>query len=101
LKDEAWQVREQAAMALAQKGSSGEAFFPPLMEALKDDNGKVRDAVASALGSSADDPEVDLLIAARRDPDKRVRTGVRRALDVVKQRMNGTTTNLRKRKLPN
>jgi HEAT repeat protein len=101
LKDEAWQVREQAAMALAQKGSSGENFFPPLLEALKDDNGKVRDAVASALGSSADDPEVDLLIAARHDPDKRVRTGVRRALDMIKQRMNGTTTNLRVRKIPN
>jgi HEAT repeat protein len=101
LKDEAWQVREQAAMALAQKGSSRENFFPPLLEALKDDNAKVRNAVASALGSAADDPQVDLLVAARHDPDKRVRAGVRRALDMVKQRMNGTTTNLRKRKIPN
>jgi HEAT repeat protein len=101
LKDEAWQVREQSAMALAQKGSSGEDFFPPLLEALKDDNGKVRDAVAFALGFSADDREVDLLIAARNDPDKRVRSGVRRALNVIKQRMNGTSTNLRRRKIPN
>ena len=101
LKDEAWQVREQAAMALAQKGSSGEDFFPPLLEALKDDNGKVRNAVASALGFSSGDREVDLLIAARHDPDKQVRGGVRRALDIIKQRMNGTTTNLRQRKIPN
>jgi len=101
LKDEVWQVREQAAMALAQKGSSGEDFFPPLLEALKDDNGKVRNAVASALGISSDDREVDLLIAARHHPDKKVRAGVRRALDIIKLRMNGTTTNLRKRKIPN
>jgi len=100
LKDEAWQVREQAAMALAQKGSSGEDFFPPLLEALKDDNGKVRNAVASALGFSSGDREVDLLIAARHDPDKQVRGGVRRALDIIKQRMKGTTTNLRQRKIP-
>lgn len=101
LKDEAWQVREQAAMALTQKGSSGENFFPPLLEALKDDNTKVRGAVAFALGSAAGDAQVDLLIAARRDPDKRVRIGVKRALDVIKDRMNGTATSLRKRKIPN
>lgn len=101
LKDEVWQVREQAAMALAQKGSSREDFFPPLLDALKDDNGKVRNAVAFALGFSSDDREVDLLIAARHHPDKQVRAGVRRALDIIKQRMNGTTTNLRKRKIPN
>lgn len=101
LKDESWQVREQAATALGQKGSSGEDFFTPLLEALKDDNAKVRDAVASALGSSAGDPQVDMLIAARKDPDKLVRAGVRRALDVIKHRMNGTTTSLRKRKIPN
>ena len=100
LKDDAWQVREQAAMALGQKGSSGENFFAPLMEALKEDNPKVRDAVGSALGFSAGDREVNLLIAARKDPDKRVRAGVKRALDVIKHRMNGTTTSLRKRKIP-
>jgi HEAT repeat protein len=101
LKDEAWQVREQAASALAQKGSSGEDFFPPLLEALKDDNSKVRYAVASALGFSSRDREVDLLIAARHDPDKQVRGGVRRALDIIRQRMKGTTTNLHQRKIPN
>jgi HEAT repeat protein len=100
LKDDAWQVREQAAMALGQKSSSRENFFPPLLEALKEDNPKVRDAVAFALGSSADDGQVDLLIAARKDPDKRVRAGVKRALNVIKDRMNGTTTNLRQRKIP-
>lgn len=100
LKDDAWQVREQAAMALGQKSSSGENFFVPLMEALKEDNPKVRDAVGSALGFSAGDQEVDLLIAARKDPDKRIRAGVKRALAVIKDRMNGTTTNLRKRKIP-
>jgi HEAT repeat protein len=100
LKDDAWQVREQAAMALGQKSSSGENFFVPLMEALKEDNPRVRDAVASALGFSAGDHEVDLLIAARKDPDKRVRAGVKHALDVIKDRMNGTTTSLRKRKIP-
>jgi HEAT repeat protein len=100
LKDDAWQVREQAAMALGQKSSSRENFFPPLFEALKEDNTKVRDAVAFALGTSADDGQVDLLIAARKDPDKRVRAGVKRALGVIKDRMNGTTTSLRKRKIP-
>jgi HEAT repeat protein len=100
LKDDSWQVREQAAMALGHKGSSGEDFFPPLLEALKEDNAQVRNAVASALGSSAGDRQVDLLIAARKDPDKRVRAGVKRALEVVKHRMNGTTTSLRKRKIP-
>ena len=79
----------------------GEDFFPPLLEALKEDNLKVRDSVALALGSSAGDREVDLLIAARKDSDKRVRSGVKRALDVIKQRMSGTTTSLRKRKIPN
>lgn len=101
LKDEVWQVREQAAMALGQKSSSRENFFAPLLEALKDDNAKVREAVAYALGSAADDARVDLLIAARKDPDKRVRAGVKRALNVIKDRMNGTTTSLRKRKIPN
>ena len=101
LKDEAWQVREQAAMALAQKGSSEENFFPPLLEALKDDNVKVRNAVASALGFSSNDRELDLLIAARHDPDKQVRAGVWRAIGIIKQRMNGNTTNLRQRKIPN
>ena len=101
LKDNNWQVREQAAMALAQKGSSPEDFFPPLLEALKDDNVKVRTAVAFALGFSSDDREVDQLIASRHYPDKHVRTGVRRALDIIKQRMNGTDTNLRQRKIPN
>ena len=101
LKDDAWQVREQAAMALGQKGSSREKFFPALFDALKEDNIKVRDAVAFALGTSADDEQVDLLIAARKDPDKRVRAGVKRALGVIKDRMNGTTTSLRKRKIPN
>jgi len=101
LKDEVWQVREQAAMALAQKGSSREDFFPPLLEALKDDNAKVRNAVASALGFSSDDRKLDLLIATRHDPDKQVRAGVRRALDIIKQRMNGSNTNLRKRTIPN
>jgi HEAT repeat protein len=100
LKDDAWQVREQAAMALGHKGSSGEDFFPPLLEALKEDNAKVRSAVAFALGSSAGDHQVDLLIAARKDPDKRVRAGVKQALDEIKHRMNSTTTSLRKRKIP-
>jgi len=101
LKDDAWQVREQAAMALGQKGSTRENFFPALFDALKEDNTKVRDAVAFALGTSADDEQVDLLIGARKDPDKRVRAGVKRALGVIKDRMNGTTTSLRKRKIPN
>lgn len=100
LQDPAWQVREQAAMALGQKGSSGEDLFTPLMAALKDANAQVRGQVASALGFSAGDREVDLLIAARNDPDRRVRAGVRRALDMIKQRMKGTTTNLRVRKIP-
>lgn len=101
LKDEAWQVREQAAMALGQKGSSGEDLFTPLHATLGDSNANVRAAAASSLGFSAGNREVDLLIAARNDSNPHVRAGVRRALEIIRDRMRGTTTNLRVRKIPN
>lgn len=128
--DEAWQVREQAVFALGHKGSEADAVksliaalkhedarvragaagslwhcadssaFDPLMEALKDEDPKVRKNAASTLGNRAGDREVQLLIAARNDPDSRVREGVRQALEIIKHRMQGKVTNLRRIPIP-
>jgi len=56
--------------------------------------------VAKALGNRADNPEVELLIAALNDNDQNVRNGVRQALNVVKQRLKGRITNLRPVTIP-
>jgi HEAT repeat protein len=128
--DEAWQVREQAVFALGHKGSKADAVksliaalnhedarvragaagslwhcadsaaFDPLMEALKDEDPKVRKNAAGTLGNRAGDREVQLLIAARNDPDSRVREGVRQALEIIKHRMQGKVTNLRRIPIP-
>jgi HEAT repeat protein len=128
--DEAWQVREQAVFALGHKGSEADAVksliaalkhedarvragaagslwhcadgdaFEPLMEALKDEDPKVRKNAAGTLGNRAGDREVQLLIAARNDPDSRVREGVRQALVIIKHRMQGKVTNLRRIPIP-
>jgi HEAT repeat protein len=128
--DEAWQVREQAVFALGHKGSEADAVkslivalnhedarvragaagslwhcadsgaFEPLMEALKDEDPRVRKNAANTLGNRAGDREVQLLIAARNDPDVRVREGARQALEVIKHRMRGNVTNLRRIAIP-
>jgi HEAT repeat protein len=128
--DEVWQVREQAVFALGHKGSDADAVksliaalkhedarvragaagslwhcadssaFEPLMEALKDEDPKVRKNAAGTLGNRAGDREVQLLIAARNDPDSRVREGVRQALEIIKHRMQGKVTNLRRIPIP-
>ena len=56
--------------------------------------------VARTLGNRADNPEVELLIAALNDNDQNVRNGVRQALNVVKQRLKGRVTNLRPVTIP-
>jgi HEAT repeat protein len=70
------------------------------MAALKDENQKVRENAASTLGNRAGDREVQLLIEARNDPDSRVRKGVRQALKIIKHRMQGKITNLRRIPIP-
>jgi HEAT repeat protein len=86
-------VRRTAAGALWH--TANRHAFPMLLEALKDDSAPVRAAVADTLGNRADNEAVELLIAALKDSDARVRAGARRALKIVKQRSQGTQTNLR------
>lgn len=98
LRSEDARVRAGAAGSLWHCADS--SAFDPLMEALKDENPKVRENAANTLGNRAGDREVQLLIAARDDSDARVREGVRQALDVIKQRMRGRITNLRRIRIP-
>jgi HEAT repeat protein len=98
LKHEDWRVRAGAAGALWHCADS--RAFEPLMAALKDENSEVREKAAGTLGNRAGDREVQLLIEARNDPDARVRKGVRKALDVIKHRMRGRVTNLRRIPIP-
>jgi HEAT repeat protein len=98
LKHKDARVRASAAGSLWHCADS--SAFEPLMEALKDEDPKVRKNAASTLGNRAGDREVQSLIAARNDPDSRVREGVRQALEVIKQRMRGKVTNLRRITIP-
>jgi HEAT repeat protein len=98
LKHEDWRVRAGAAGALWHCADS--RAFEPLMAALKDENSEVREKAAGTLGNRAGDREVQLLIEARNDPDARVGKGVRKALDVIKMRMRGRVTNLRRIPIP-
>ncbi|MDT4897637.1 MAG: hypothetical protein QOH25_2714 [Acidobacteriota bacterium] len=86
-------VRRMAAGALWH--TANRSAFPLLLEALKDDSEPVRKAAADTLGNRVDNEAVELLIAALKDPDARVRVGAKRALLIVKQRSQGTQTNLR------
>jgi HEAT repeat protein len=98
LKNEDARVRRGAAQGLWHCADS--RAFDALLAALKDADAKVRANVAQTLGNRADDREVQLLLAARNDADERVRSGVRQALSVIKHRMQGTTTNLRRIPIP-
>lgn len=98
LKDSRAEIRHGAALALWHN-ADGRAFAP-LMAALKDEQGKVRAQAAETLGNRAGDREVQLLIEARDDPDPKVRAGVRRALAVIKHRMQGRVTSLRRVPIP-
>ncbi len=91
-------VRRGAAQALWHCADS--RAFEPLLAALKDEDGKVRSNAAQTLGNRAGDREVQLLIARRNDTDSHVREGVRQALSVIKQRMQGQTTNLQRIAIP-
>jgi len=96
--DNAWQVREQAALALGHKADR--QAWRALFDVLRDDDERVRAGVANALGNRAGDPEVQFLIVSRHDPDPRVSSGVREALRTVDQRMRGTLTNLTRIDIP-
>jgi HEAT repeat protein len=98
LRHEDARVRAGAAGSLWHCADS--SAFEPLMAALKDENPKVRENAASTLGNRAGDREVQLLIEARNDPDSRVRKGVRQALKIIKHRMQGKITNLRRIPIP-
>jgi HEAT repeat protein len=98
LKDDRAEIRHGAALALWHN-ADGRAFAP-LMSALKDEREKVREQAAETLGNRAGDREVQLLIEARNDPDPKVRAGVRRALAVIKHRMQGRVTSLRRVPIP-
>jgi HEAT repeat protein len=98
LKHEDARVRAGAAASLWHCADS--TAFAPLMAALKDENPEVRENAAGTLGNRAGDREVQLLIDARNDPDSRVRKGVRRALEIIKHRMRGKITNLRRIQIP-
>jgi HEAT repeat protein len=86
-------VRRTAAGALWH--TANRSSFPTLLEALKDDSDLVREAAADTLGNRVDNEAVELLIAALKDPDARVRAGAKRALLIVRQRSQGTQTNLK------
>jgi HEAT repeat protein len=98
LKHEDAKVRASAAGSLWHCADS--SAFEPLMEALKDEDPNVRKNAASTLGNRAGDREVQLLIAARNDSDSRVREGVRQSLEIIKHRMQGRITNLRRITIP-
>lgn len=98
LRDADARVRGEAAGALWHTADS--RAFEPLMAALRDEDSGVRKRAAQTLGNRAGDREVQLLIAARNDKNARVREGVRRALDVIKDRMRGTETSLRPVNIP-
>jgi HEAT repeat protein len=49
LKDEDWQVRRDAAMALGELGATAEEAMPALEDAIADDNGEVCLAASDAL----------------------------------------------------
>ena len=66
----------------------------------KDEDPKAQKNAANTLGNGAGDREVQLLIAARDDPDGRVREGFRHALEIIKHRMRGNVTNLRRIPIP-
>ena len=92
-RDDNPRVRAEAARGLWHMASG--SAFPALIAALKDENGEVREALAHTLGNRAGNEEVPLLIRALRDEDARVRRGARQALEIVRDRSRGTTTNLR------
>jgi len=86
-------VREAAAGALWHTADA--RAFPALLTALTDEDQRVRQAVAQTLGNRAGNDEVPVLIRALKDEDARVRRGARQALEIVRARSQGTTTNLR------
>ena len=98
LQDKDARIRRGAAQALWHCADA--RAFDALLEALRDNDAKVRESVAQTLGNRAGDEQVQVLLARRDDADGRIRDGVRQALSVVKHRMQGTTTSLRRIPIP-
>lgn len=74
-------VQKKAAEALVR---IGEAAVEPVIQALKDENGDVRWAVATALGKMGDTRAVEPLTQALRDKDKDVQKAAKEALEKIK-----------------
>ena len=81
LKSRNWEVREEAAKALAEKGSK--SAVKPLIKALKDENLNVRWAAAYALGEIGDKSAVLPLIDALKDENWYVRQMAAEALGKI------------------
>ncbi len=82
LKDEHWQVRRDAALALADMPPEGKAVIGALAEALRDQDSRVRRASAEALGKAGPKAKavVPKLINALNDQDAATRQSAAEAL---------------------
>jgi HEAT repeat protein len=82
LKDEHWQGRRDAAVAMGQSQPARKAEIGALAEALKDQDSRVRRAAAEALGKAGAKGKgaVPALIAALGDPDAPTRQSAAKAL---------------------
>lgn len=82
LKEEHWQVRRDAALALAEMPPEGKAAIKALVEALRDQDSRVRRAAAEALGKAGPKAKeaVPDLISALNDQDAGARQSAAEAL---------------------
>jgi NADH dehydrogenase len=82
LKDDDWQIRNQAAVVLGTIGPAAKAAVPALVDALQDEDKYLRTHAAGALGKIGPDAKaaVPALIRALRDNEEDVRREVAAAL---------------------
>ncbi len=82
LKDERWQVRRDAALALSEMAPEGKTVIRALAESLKDQDSRVRRAAAEALGKAGPKAKaaVPNLIGALNDQDATTRQSAAEAL---------------------
>lgn len=97
LKDEDWQVRMAAAMAIEGIGARARLAIPTLIQTLeRDEKADVRKAAAEALGSVglATTEAISALVCALDDTSDYVRWAAAKALDVfTRQSVCGETNN--------